>query len=71
MKILPVGLQLFTVREEMAKDLPGALKAVKEAGYDYVETAGFFGLSGEEFKKQLDIAGLKAISAHVPLNDML
>ena len=71
MKTLPVGLQLFTVRDEMAKDLPAALKAVKEAGYDYVETAGFFGLSGEEFKAELDKAGLVAVSAHVPLADML
>ena len=54
MKTLPVGLQLFTVRDEMAKDLSATLKAVKEAGYDYVETAGFFGLSGEEFKAELE-----------------
>ena len=56
MKTLPVGLQLFTVRDEMAKSVPETLKAVKEAGYDYVEPAGLFGLSGEQFKEELDKA---------------
>lgn len=71
MKKLPVGLQLYTVRDEMQKDLPATLKVVKEAGYDYVEPAGLFGLSGEEFKAELDKAGLIAVSAHVPLAEML
>jgi len=71
MKTLPVGLQLFTVRNEMAKSVSETLKAVKDAGYDYVEPAGLFGLSGEEFKAELDRAGLVAVSAHVPLAEML
>ncbi len=71
MKTLPVGLQLFTVRDEMAKSVSETLKAVKEAGYDCVEPAGLFGLSGEEFKSELDKAGLVAVSAHVPLAEML
>ncbi len=71
MKTLPVGLQLYTVRDEMAKSVPETLAAVKNAGYDYVEPAGLFGLSGEEFKAELDKAGLIAVCAHVPLNEML
>ena len=71
MKTLPVGIQLYTVRDEMAKDLSATLAAVKNAGYDYVEPAGLFGLSGEAFKAELDKAGLVAVSAHVPLNEML
>ncbi len=67
MKTLPVGLQLYTVRDEMAKSVPNTLRAVKDMGYDYVETAGLFGLTASEFKAELDKAGLCAISAHVPI----
>ncbi len=69
-KTLPVGLQLYSVRDFMEKDLPGTLKKVKTMGYDYVEPAGLCGVSAEEFKKALDEAGLKAICAHVPLAEM-
>lgn len=70
MKNLPVALQLYTVRNEMEKNVAEALAKVKEIGYDYVEPAGLFGLSGEEFKALLDKNGLKAICAHVPFADM-
>jgi len=70
MNNLPVALQLYTVRDELDKDLTATLNAVKAAGYDYVETAGLYGLSGAEFKKALDAAGLTAISAHVALAEM-
>lgn len=71
MKTLPVGLQLYTVRDEMEKSVPETLKAVKAAGYDYVEPAGLFGLSGKDFKAELDKAGLVAVCAHVPIAEML
>ena len=71
MKTLPVGLQLYTVRSEMEKDVAATLKAVKAAGYDYVEPAGLFGLTGEQFRALLDETGLKAICAHVALAEML
>ena len=50
---LPVGLQLYTVRDDMAKDFKGTLQKVKELGYDGVEFAGFdvrFTVSGEVLK---------------------
>ena len=71
MKTLPVGLQLYTVRDEMAKSVPQTLKAVKDAGYDYVEPAGLFGLSGEQFREELDKAALSAVCAHVPIEEIL
>ncbi len=68
---LPIAIQLFSIRDEMAADLPGTLKKIKEMGYSGVELAGtFYGLSPEEFKAELDRAGLVAISAHMPLQDM-
>ena len=70
MKTLPVALQLYTVRDHLAEDFEGTLKAVKAAGYDYVEPAGMLGHTCEEFKAALDAAGLKAVSSHVPLAEM-
>ena len=44
----PIGLQLYTVREEANKDLLGTLKKLQAIGYREVETAGFYGKSGKE-----------------------
>lgn len=59
-----LGLQLYSVRDEMEKDMDACLKAVKEMGYECVEFAGFFGKSAEEVKAMLDKYGLEAISSH-------
>lgn len=64
MKEFKVGLQLYSIREDMEKDMDSALAKVKEMGYDYVEFAGFFGKSASEVKAMLDKYGLKAISVH-------
>jgi len=62
-----VALQLYTVRDAASKDLPGTLAQVKAMGYDAVELAGTYGLETAVFKQMLDDAGLKAPSAHVPI----
>lgn len=64
MKQFKVGLQLYSVRDAMEKDMDATLKAVKETGYDYVEFAGYFGKTAEEVKALLDKYELKAISVH-------
>ena len=64
MKKFKVGLQLYSVRDDMEKDMDATLAAVKEMGYDYVEFAGYFGKSAEEVKALLDKNGLKCISVH-------
>ncbi len=68
MKKFKVGIQLCGVREAMAKDFYGTLKAISEMGYEYVEFAGYFGKSGEEIKKILDELNLKCISVHQRLD---
>lgn len=70
-KTLPVGLQLYSVREFLQNDFEGTLKKLKEMGYDYVETAGFYGLTAEKFAEGLKNAGLTAISAHVPYDEII
>lgn len=64
MKNFKIGLQLYSVREDMEKDMDATLKAVKEMGYDYVEFAGFFGKKAEEVKAILEKYDLNAISVH-------
>src|SRR3972149_2168967 len=62
----PVGLQLYSLREQFAKDVPGTLDKVRDFGFEYVELAGTYGLTPEKFKAELDSRGLKAVSAHFP-----
>jgi len=64
-----VGLQLYSVRDEMSKDPLGTLKQVSKMGYKYVEHANyinrkFYGYTAPEFKKVLDDLGLKMVSGH-------
>lgn len=65
MKTLPVGIQVYSVREEAAKDFEGTMKKLKELGYDFVELAGLYGIPPKEVKQILDRVGIPAVSAHV------
>ena len=63
-----LGLELYSVRNELAKDLPGTLQAVAKMGYEGVE---FFGPYADwkldyakEVRKMLDDLNMKALSAH-------
>lgn len=67
---LPAGLQLWTVKEELAKDFEGTLRALKAIGYQRVETAGLLGRTPAQFKAALDTAGLEAFSSHYSLGDL-
>ena len=64
------GLQMFSVRDLTDKDLEGALKAVAEMGYKYVEYAGFFGHSAEQVKEWQDKYGLKCSGTHSGWEDL-
>ena len=63
-----VGVQLFTVRDQMSKDVAATLAAVAEVGYQEVETAGTGNLDAVQFATALADAGLTAPAAHVPIN---
>ena len=60
----PAGLQLYSLRDQMAKDVPGTLAEVQSWGVKYVETAGTYGLTPAQFKAQLDAHDLVAVSGH-------
>jgi sugar phosphate isomerase/epimerase len=64
-----IGLQLYTVREEMNNDPLGTLKKIKSIGYTHIESAGynkrqFYGQTKENFKMILRDMGLKMHSGH-------
>lgn len=65
-----IGYQLYSAREEAARDLPLILRTLKAQGYEGVEFAGFYGHSAQEVKAMLEETGLKAASSHVPLHAM-
>jgi sugar phosphate isomerase/epimerase len=71
-RIGKIGLQLYTVRDQIAKDAPGTLKRVAEVGFHGVET-GFWpeGVSIEDAAKLLKAAGLNVFSAHceIPIGE--
>ncbi|WP_291140830.1 sugar phosphate isomerase/epimerase family protein [Flavobacterium sp. UBA7680] len=72
-----IGLQLYTLREELPKNVKETLEKVAASGYKNVETYGFsikdqfWGLSPIELKKILDDNKLKAVSGHYNLGSYL
>jgi len=64
---MKVALQLYTVRDKVAKDYKTALRMVRESGYKAVEFAGhpFSTVEVGELRELLDQLGLKSVSAHV------
>lgn len=64
-----IGLQLYSLHVDMAKDADGTLKAVSDIGYGEIETFGyrdrkFFGKTPVDFKKQLADLGMIMTSSH-------
>lgn len=73
-KLKRVGLELYSVRDQMRKDPERTLAAVRAMGYDDVEllwSFGNFGRSPAQVKATLDQNGLRAPSAHIDPNILL
>jgi len=68
---IPIGLQLYSVREACAANLPGTLAAVAKMGYDGVEFAGYHGRSAAELRAMLDDVGLRCCGTHIGLDTLL
>lgn len=72
-----IGIQLYTLRSIISKDVKGVIEKVANAGYKEVETYGYtpkngyWGLSTKEFKALLDANGLKTPSGHFGLDDFI
>ena len=66
-KLDRIGLQLYTVRHQMEKDVEGTIARVAATGYREVEFAGYFGKSPRDVRALLDHHGLSSPSSHVSL----
>jgi sugar phosphate isomerase/epimerase len=66
----PVGLQLYSLREELKKDVPGTLARVRAFGIREVESAGTWGQSPAEHRAALDKAGLVCRASHMGLEKL-
>ena len=64
-----IALQLYTVRERSVSDFLGTLRAVAGVGYRAVELAGLHGVPATDVRAALDEHGLRAVAAHVRLDD--
>jgi sugar phosphate isomerase/epimerase len=68
-KAYDICLQLYTIRDAMAKDVPGSLKKVSDIGFRYVELASyadrkFYGYKPSEFRKIVNGLGMEILSSH-------
>lgn len=64
---LPIALQLYTVRDETARDFVETLRQVAQLGYRAVEFAGYGGLTAAQMAALLEEIGLRAASTHIGL----
>ncbi len=74
-KLQQFGLQLWTVKDVMAKDPAGTLKQVASFGYKQIEgfegaKGMFWGMTNKEFKKTMDDLGTEFVSSHCDINNV-
>ena len=69
--MLPIAIQLYSVRDDAAADMRGTLQKIREMGYDGVEFAGLHGHTAEEVREMCQEIGLLPLSAHVPYDEMV
>ena len=67
----PPGVQLWTVKKELAQDFEGTLRALRRLGYRRVESAGWHGRTAPQFRAAVRAAGLECVSAHYNLRDLI
>jgi sugar phosphate isomerase/epimerase len=67
----PPGVQLWTIKEDLARDFDGTLRAVGQLGYRRVEAAGWHGRTARQFRDSVRAAGLDVVSAHHGLKDLI
>ena len=68
---IPVCLQMYTVRDDAQRDLAGTLATIAQLGYAGVELAGYAGKTAEQYKALLDANHLRAVGAHVGIDQVM
>lgn len=71
---IPLGVQLWSVKNDLFRDVDTTLKTLAATGFRFAEAAGYslenrtiFGLKPEVFQQKIDAAGMQCIGAHAPL----
>ena len=67
---VPLGLQLYSVREQLPKDYEGTLKQLGAIGFREVESAGYYNHTAAQVKQAISSAGLHLVSAHYGSDDL-
>lgn len=67
---IPLGIQLWTVKDEAEKDLEGTLRKVYAAGFREIEFAGFYGKTAAEMGALVKGIGFTPVSMHAGANDI-
>lgn len=67
----PIGLQLYSVREDCKRDLPGTIAAVAKMGYKGVEFAGYYDRTAGQLRNMLDDNGLVCCGTHTAIDTLL
>jgi sugar phosphate isomerase/epimerase len=68
---IPIGVQLYSVRHDCEKDLPGTLAALSKMGYEGVEFAGYYKRDAKQLRKLLEDNGLRCCGTHIGLDTLL
>lgn len=68
---LAPGLQLWTVKEELARDFDGTLRQLKRIGYQRIEAAGWVDRPVADFRRGVVAAGLEPFSCHFSMRDLI
>ena len=71
-KKTPIGLELYSVRNQLPHDFTGVIEAIGKMGYEGVEFAGYYGWDKKphDLRKLLDDSGLKCCGTHTALNTL-
>lgn len=69
-KHIPLGMQLYSVRQELAEDFEGTISKLSGMGYEGVEFANYFDYSASELKTILADNGLVCCGSHVRIGDL-
>ncbi len=70
-KKLPIGLQMYGMRDDLAQDFYGTLVKVKEMGYEGVEFSGLHNIDPAQIRQWCDELGLVVVSNHVSVTEMV
>src|SRR6202166_4455225 len=69
-KIEKIGVQLYTVRDQMKADFDGTIAKVAQIGYKEVEFAGYFGHTPQQVRAACEKNGVDPVSTHVQYEEL-